>query len=72
MVLAEYRWLRGDRVEADTHFRAAEALSPHIRDPEARLSVLANLGRFAMLADEYERATALAEPHERRYFVGLI
>jgi class 3 adenylate cyclase/tetratricopeptide (TPR) repeat protein len=62
MVLAEFRWLRGDRVGADTHFRAAEALTAHIRDPEARLRVLANLGRFTMLSDEYERATALAQP----------
>ncbi|HEU5405717.1 MAG TPA: AAA family ATPase [Gaiellaceae bacterium] len=62
MVLAEFRWLRGDRVGADTHFRAAEALTAQMRDPEARLRVLANLGRFTMLSDEYERATALAQP----------
>ena len=62
MLTAEYRWLRGDRVGADSHFQAAEALAAHIRSPEIRLRVLANLGRFAMLADEYERATALAEP----------
>jgi tetratricopeptide (TPR) repeat protein len=62
MVLAEYRWLRGDRAAADAHFRAAEALTAHMRDPAARLRVLANLGRFAMLSDEYERATGLAQP----------
>jgi class 3 adenylate cyclase/tetratricopeptide (TPR) repeat protein len=61
MVLAEFRWLRGDRVGADVHFRAAEALTAHIRDPAARMRVLANLGRFTMLCDEYERATALAQ-----------
>jgi predicted ATPase/class 3 adenylate cyclase len=62
MLTAEYLWLRGDRVGADSHFQAAEALAAQIRSPEIRLRVLANLGRFAMLADEYERATALAEP----------
>jgi tetratricopeptide (TPR) repeat protein len=61
MVLAEYRWLRGDRVGADAHFRAAEALTADIRNPENRLRVLANLGRFTMLCDEYERARGLAQ-----------
>ncbi len=60
MVLGEYRWLRGDRAGAETHFGASEALAAEMHDGEARLRVLANLARFAMLSDEYERATGLA------------
>jgi class 3 adenylate cyclase len=60
MVLGEYRWLRGDRAGAETHFRASEELAAKMRDGDARLRVLANLARFATLADEYERATGLA------------
>ncbi|HEX6490569.1 MAG TPA: AAA family ATPase [Gaiellaceae bacterium] len=59
MVLGEYRWLRGDRAGAKIQFRAAEELAAKIGDGDARLRVLANLARFAMLADEYERAIAL-------------
>jgi class 3 adenylate cyclase len=59
MVLAEYRWLRGDRGGAETQFRAAEKLAAEMQDGDARLRVLANLARFAMLADEYERTAAL-------------
>ena len=60
MVLGEYRWLRGDRENAAAHFGDAERFSANMRDRGARLRVLANLARFAMLADEYERATRLA------------
>ena len=60
MVLGEYRWLRGDFESATTYFRSAEQFAANMRDPGARLRVLAQLGRFAMLADEYERATGLA------------
>ena len=60
MVLGEYRWLRGDRVGAETHFKGSEELAAKMGEGEARLRVLANLGRFAMLSDEYERATGLA------------
>jgi class 3 adenylate cyclase/tetratricopeptide (TPR) repeat protein len=59
-VLGEYRWLRGDRESAARHFRDAERFAEEMRDHEARLRVLANLARFAMLADEYERAIRLA------------
>jgi class 3 adenylate cyclase/tetratricopeptide (TPR) repeat protein len=59
MVLGEYRWLRGDRDSAMEYFRSAEDLAANVRQDDARLRVLANLGRFAMLADEYERALRL-------------
>jgi tetratricopeptide (TPR) repeat protein len=59
MVLGEYRWLRGDGAGAGTYFRHAEELAGAMRDGNARLRVLANLARFAMLADEYEDATRL-------------
>jgi class 3 adenylate cyclase/tetratricopeptide (TPR) repeat protein len=59
MVLGEYRWLRGDREAAETHFRAAEKLAARMQDGGARLRVLANVARFEMLADEYERAIAV-------------
>ncbi len=60
MVLGEYRWLRGDRESAVAHFKGAEQFAANMRDHDARLRVLANLARFAMLADEYEPATRLA------------
>ena len=60
MVLGEYRWLRGDQNGAGEHFRAAEPFAEAMTDEGAKLQVLANLGRFAMLADESERAVALA------------
>jgi class 3 adenylate cyclase/tetratricopeptide (TPR) repeat protein len=59
MVLGEYRWLRGDRAGAEEHFRAAELLAGRMTEGEAQLRVLANLARFAMLADENERAVTL-------------
>ena len=62
MVLGEYRWLRGDRNSAVSHFDNAERFAESMSDNEARLRVLANLARFAMLADEYERAIRLARP----------
>jgi class 3 adenylate cyclase/tetratricopeptide (TPR) repeat protein len=62
MVLGEYRWLRGDRDSAVIHFGNAERFAESMSDHEARLRVLANLARFAMLADEYERAIRLARP----------
>jgi tetratricopeptide (TPR) repeat protein len=62
MVLGEYRWLRGDRDSAVIHFASAEQFAESMSDREARLRVLANLARFAMLADEYERAIRLARP----------
>ena len=40
--------------------RRSEELAAKMGEGEARLRVLANLGRFAMLSDEYERATGLA------------
>jgi class 3 adenylate cyclase/tetratricopeptide (TPR) repeat protein len=61
MVLGEYRWLRGDRAGADAHFREAAMLAVDMPHGEARLRVLAELARFAMLADEHERAIVLAE-----------
>ncbi len=60
LVLGEYRWLLGERGPADTYFRSAEALVPRMRDPGTKLRVLADLARFAVLADEYERGIALA------------
>jgi tetratricopeptide (TPR) repeat protein len=59
MVLGEYRWLRGDRATALEHFSKAEVLAAKIRDGDTRLRLLANLARFAMLADEYEQAIGL-------------
>ena len=60
MVLGEYRWLRGDRATALEHFNQAEGLAAKIRDDHTRLRVLANLARFTMLVDEYERSIGLA------------
>jgi class 3 adenylate cyclase/tetratricopeptide (TPR) repeat protein len=59
LVLGEYRWLRGDRDAAEEHFRAAELLTGQMTRVEAQLRVLANLARFAMLAEEAERAVTL-------------
>ena len=59
MVLGEFRWLRGDRASAAAHFRDAEQRATGMVDREARLRVLANIARFAMLADEYDRASRL-------------
>jgi class 3 adenylate cyclase len=60
LVLGEYRWLRGNTADSDEFFRSAERLSGDMTDPAARLRVLADLARFAALADEYERTAALA------------
>ena len=59
MLLGEYRWLRGDHSEASEHFRIAEALADRMKDENAKLRVLAELARFAMLADENERAVTI-------------
>jgi class 3 adenylate cyclase/tetratricopeptide (TPR) repeat protein len=60
LVLGEYRWLRGDRASAAEHFTAAEQLAARMTGREARLRVVANLARFLMLADEYDRSIRLA------------
>ena len=60
MLLGEYRWLRGDQNGAGEHFRAAEPFAEAMTDEGSKLQVLANLARFAMLADESERAETLA------------
>jgi tetratricopeptide (TPR) repeat protein len=62
VVLGEYRWLRGDEVGSNEHFMAAEELAERMTDENAKLRVLANLGRFAMLRDDNERAVALGRP----------
>ena len=62
MLLGEYRWLRGDHPGSDEHFRVAEGLADRMSDDSAKLRVLANLARFAMLADENDRAVALGRP----------
>jgi tetratricopeptide (TPR) repeat protein len=62
VVLGEYRWLRGDESGAKEHFMVAAGLSERMTDGNAKLRVLANLGRFAMLGDENERAVALGRP----------
>ena len=59
MALGEYRWLRGDHAGAEEYFRAAEGLAGRMTDEHAKLRVLADLARFAMLGDENERAVAL-------------
>jgi predicted ATPase/class 3 adenylate cyclase len=58
-VLGEYRWLRGDHAGAAQFFAAAEGLAEQMTDERAKLEVLANLARFAMLGDENERAVTL-------------
>ena len=62
VVLGEYRWLRGDEAGSSEHFIAAEGLADRMTDESAKLRVLANLGRFAMLGDDNERAVALGLP----------
>jgi hypothetical protein len=59
MLLGEYRWLRGDHSGADEHFRIAEGLADRMTDENAKLRLLAGLSRFAMLADENERAVTI-------------
>jgi tetratricopeptide (TPR) repeat protein len=59
MILGEYRWLRGDSAGADEHFRHAEGLADRMSDESAKLRVLANLSRFAMLADDDDRAVGI-------------
>jgi tetratricopeptide (TPR) repeat protein len=62
VLLGEYRWLRGDQRGSNEHFIAAERFAEGMTDENAKLRVLANLGRFAMLGDENERAVSLARP----------
>jgi tetratricopeptide (TPR) repeat protein len=62
VVLGEYRWLRGDQAGSNEHFIVAEGLAKRMTDENAKLRVLANLGRFAMLNDENERAVVLGRP----------
>jgi class 3 adenylate cyclase/tetratricopeptide (TPR) repeat protein len=62
VALGEYSWLRGDQAGANEHFMVAARLAERMTDENARLRVLANLGRFAMLGDENERAVALGRP----------
>ena len=62
VVLGEYRWLRGDQAGSSEHFIVAERLADRMTDENAKLRVLANLGRFAMLNDENERAVVLGRP----------
>jgi len=62
VVLGEYRWLRGDHSGSSEHFTIAEELADRMTDENAKLGVLADLARFAMLADENERAVAISRP----------
>jgi tetratricopeptide (TPR) repeat protein len=62
VLLGEYRWLRGDQAGSNEHFIAAGGLAERMTDENVKLRVLANLGRFAMLGDENERAVALGRP----------
>jgi class 3 adenylate cyclase/tetratricopeptide (TPR) repeat protein len=59
MALGEYRWLRGEHAGAAEYFGVAEGLAQRMTDEHAKLRVLADLARFAMLGDENERAVAL-------------
>ena len=59
MLLGEYRWLRGDQRGSDEHFTIAQTFAQRMTDETAKLRLLANLSRFAMLADENERAVAI-------------
>jgi class 3 adenylate cyclase/tetratricopeptide (TPR) repeat protein len=61
-LLGEYRWLRGDQIGADEHFRIAEGLADRMTDENAKLRVLAELARFAMLADQNQRAVTIGRP----------
>jgi class 3 adenylate cyclase/tetratricopeptide (TPR) repeat protein len=62
MLLGEYSWLRGDHGAADEHFRIAEGLADRMTDEGAKLRVLAELSRFAMLADQNEQAVNIGRP----------
>jgi hypothetical protein len=62
MLLGEYRWLRGDHSGSSEHFAIAEELADRMTDERAKLGVLADLARFAMLADENDRAVAIGRP----------
>jgi tetratricopeptide (TPR) repeat protein len=62
MLLGEYRWLRGEHSEATEHFGTAEGLADRMTDESAKLRVLAELSRFAMLADRNEQAVAIGRP----------
>jgi class 3 adenylate cyclase/tetratricopeptide (TPR) repeat protein len=59
MLLGEYRWLRGEHSEADEHFRVAEGLADRMTDGSDKLRVLAELSRFAALADQNEQAVTI-------------
>jgi tetratricopeptide (TPR) repeat protein len=59
MLLGEYRWLRGDHPGSAAYFENAAGLAERMTDEDAKLRVLANLVRFAALADENERAVVL-------------
>jgi class 3 adenylate cyclase/tetratricopeptide (TPR) repeat protein len=59
MALGEFRWLRGDHQGSTEHFDLAERFAERMTDENDKLRVLANLARFAMLADENERALTL-------------
>src|SRR5438105_5454014 len=59
LVLGENQWLRGERALGVGHFAAAEELAATMTGEDGRLRVLAELARFAMLGDEYDRAIAL-------------
>src|SRR5262249_57488709 len=55
VVLGEYRWLRGDHSGSSEHFTIAEELADRMTDENAKLGVLADLARFAMLAHATQR-----------------
>jgi class 3 adenylate cyclase/tetratricopeptide (TPR) repeat protein len=59
MLLGEYRWLRGDQIGSSEHFAIAEELAAGMTDESAKVRVLAELARFAMLADDNERAVTV-------------
>jgi class 3 adenylate cyclase/tetratricopeptide (TPR) repeat protein len=59
LVLGENQWLRGERALGVGHFAAAEKLAATMTEEDGRLRVLAELARFAMLGDEYDRAIVL-------------
>ncbi|WP_422449482.1 hypothetical protein, partial [Thermoanaerobacterium sp. DL9XJH110] len=49
----------GDHGGSDEHFRIAEGFAERMTDENAKLRVLANLARFAMLGDQNVRAVTL-------------
>jgi tetratricopeptide (TPR) repeat protein len=59
MVLGEYRYLRGERMAGDEHFRVAESLVDALPESQEKVTVLANISRFLMLGDEHDRAITL-------------